>query len=456
MHHKDGIATPAAFLRSRGITLCAAIIGVLVAPLAAAFFHPALGAPQETDLPGVTADIAYLRQYDGVLHVGVLLHNPANKQVAAHLALDFGQVVVIDPKANKKHFALKDANGHFLAGPISDWNGGGRWFPKLEAQSDTVVWMLFDAVQSGSAINVEGPLFHSMNNLAVVDGAPSNGQQVASSVPPLQASILSADRAQGQLKVRLKIVNPGKKQITSHTVSYRDVYALDPRGKRSYPLLKDNQGLFIVSPIADKNDGGRWFLSHVRPNVQAFVDLTFQAPPDSVRSVDIVFPWFAPFEAVAIRGEGGAAASGVAVAGRSTDLQRALKDLNAEETPQEVKVNLSADLLFDFDKADIKPAAEPELQKVVTVLRSYPKARVLIEGHTDGKGSETYNQTLSERRAATVAQWLAGHAGLDGSNIKTRGWGKTKPIAPNTKPNGADDPEGRAKNRRVEITVTKS
>jgi len=424
--------------------------------LAATFFQPAFGAPQETDLPGVTAEIAFLRQYDGVLHIGILLHNPESKQAASPQAIDFAQVVIIDPKGNKKHFALKDANGHFLAGPISDWNGGGRWFPKLEPQSETLAWALFDAVPTGSVVSVEGPLFHSMSNMVVTEGAPAPGQEVKSSVPPLQASLLSADRSQGQLKVRLKIVNPSTKPVASRTVSYRDVYALDPHGKRSYPLLKDNEGLFIVSPMADKNEGGRWFLSRVKPGGQIFVDLTFQAPPDDVRSVDIVFPWFAPFEAVAMSGEGGAAASGIAVAGRSDDLQRALKDLKAEETPQEVKVNLSADLLFDFDKADIKPVAEPELQKVVTVLKSYPKARLLIEGHTDGKGSDAYNQSLSERRAATVAQWLASHAGINGANIVTRGWGKTKPVAPNNKPDGSDDPEGRAKNRRVEITVTKS
>ena len=118
-------------------------------------------------------------------------------------------------------------------------------------------------------------------------------------------------------------------------------------------------------------------------------------------------------------------------------------------------MNLSADLLFDFDKADIKPAAEPELQKVATILKSYPKAQVAIEGHTDGKGNDAYNQTLSEKRATTVADWLIKNGGVNGANLRTRGWGKTKPVAPNTEPDGSDNPDGRAKNRRVEITVTK-
>jgi outer membrane protein OmpA-like peptidoglycan-associated protein len=435
----------------RGISRLYSVLAFLLAS-----FLPAAAAPQDTDLAGVTADIAFLRQYNGVLHVGVLLHNSGTKEALSRLAIDYSQIVVIDPKANKKYFPLKDANGHFLAGPISDWNGGGRWFPRLLSNSDTLVWILFDAVSRGSAVRVEGPFFHSFDKVTVTEEQPPADQNMAGSVPPLRASVQSSLRADGQLKVRLKIVNPDKARIAAHTVSYKDVYVLDPRGKRSYPLLKDTQGLFIVTPMADKNEGGRWFLSRIQPNGQALIDLTFQAPPDNIKSVDVIFPWFGPFEAVAIKGEGGAADSGIAVAGRATDLERAIKDLGAEVTPEQIKVNLSADLLFDFDKSDIKPTAEPELQKVITVLKSYPKAKVKIDGHTDGKGSDRYNQALSERRATTVAQWLINHGSIDSANINTRGWGRTKPVAPNANPDGSDNPEGRAKNRRVEITLTKS
>jgi len=416
----------------------------------------AQAAPRETDLAGVTADVAFLRQYNGVLHLGIVLHNSGSANARSSQAIDYSQIVIIDAKANKKYFALKDANGHFLAGPISDWNGGGRWYPTLASGSDTIVWALFDAVP-GASVSVQGPFFHNFDNVAVASAAPSP-VELASAVPPLRASLISANRAAGQLKVQLKIVNPTKDRVKSggSTVQYSDAYALDPQGKRNYPLLKDTQGLFMATPMSDKNNGGRWFLSYVQPSGQALVELTFQAPPDTVNTVDIVFPWFPPFEAVAIIGQGGAAASGVAVAGRSADLERALKDLAAVVTPQDIKVNLSADLLFDFDKAELKPAAEPELMKVATVLKSYPNAKVLIEGHTDGKGSDSYNQPLSERRAATVAQWLIARAGLNPANLQTRGFGKTRPVAPNAKPDGSDNPDGRAKNRRVEITVTKN
>ena len=139
------------------------------------------------------------------------------------------------------------------------------------------------------------------------------------------------------------------------------------------------------------------------------------------------------------------------VAGKTEALQAALKDLGAQVTGQEIRIALAADVLFDFDKATLRPEAKPSLDKVVEVLKSYPKASARIEGHTDGKGDAAYNQKLSERRAESVRAWLAGNGAS--LNMSTRGWGKTKPVAPNAKRDGKDDPEGRQKNRRVEIAV---
>jgi len=432
----------------------ARIFAILGAILAVGMLTPpAAAAPQDTDIPGVTAEVAFLRQYNGVLHLGIALHNPGTKDAAKADALSYAQVVIVDAKANKKYYALKDANGHYLAGPISDWSGGGRWAAKLPAGSDTLVWVLFEAVASGASVSVQGPIFGSFDKLAVSETPPDQGQEVGGPAG-LRGSVLSAARAEGQLKVRLKLINQNIRPGVS-AVAYADVYALDPQGKRSYPLLKDNDGLYIASPLVDKKDGGRWWPNSIQRGGQAILTLTFQAPPDTVRTVDVLFPQLDPFEGVAITGEGGAADSGIVVAGKSAELTRVIKDLGAEDTPKAVKVNLSADLLFDFDKADIKPAAEPQLGKVVTLLKAYPSADVAIDGHTDGKGSDAYNQTLSEERATSVAQWLADHAGIDGAKLHTRGWGKTKPVAPNTKPDGSDDPEGRAKNRRVEIVIGK-
>lgn len=142
------------------------------------------------------------------------------------------------------------------------------------------------------------------------------------------------------------------------------------------------------------------------------------------------------------------------VEGRVTDLDRAKRDLGAKETDLEIRIQLPADVLFDFDKANIRQDAEAALGKVLVILRAHAKARIEIEGHTDGKGKPAYNQKLSESRARSVKAWLVKN-GIPARQISTKGYGMTRPIAPNTKPDGKDDPAGRQKNRRVEIVVHK-
>jgi outer membrane protein OmpA-like peptidoglycan-associated protein len=137
------------------------------------------------------------------------------------------------------------------------------------------------------------------------------------------------------------------------------------------------------------------------------------------------------------------------------DVKGAVQALAMKETPTEVKIELSGDVLFEFDKADIRPDAETTLQQVVEVIKQYPRARVSIDGYTDAKGADAYNLRLSDRRAVAVKSWLVQKGGVNGKQIKTKGWGKANPVAPNAHPDGSDNPEGRQKNRRVEITVKK-
>lgn len=141
------------------------------------------------------------------------------------------------------------------------------------------------------------------------------------------------------------------------------------------------------------------------------------------------------------------------VVGITRGIDGVLKELGAKVTDREIRIELSADVLFDFDKHELKPEAFVSLGKVAEVLRASPDAPVSIEGHTDGKGTDAYNQPLSERRAQSVRAWLVEHGGVSGAKITAKGWGKTRPVAPNTRPDGSDDPEGRKKNRRVEVTV---
>jgi outer membrane protein OmpA-like peptidoglycan-associated protein len=135
------------------------------------------------------------------------------------------------------------------------------------------------------------------------------------------------------------------------------------------------------------------------------------------------------------------------------DIGGKIRDIQVKETKSEIRIELAADVLFDFDKAVIRPQAQEALKQAAEVIRQKAKGAVHIEGHTDSKGSDSYNQKLSERRANAVKTWLADHEGLKNVRFSTLGFGAKKPIAPNFKPDGSDDPEGRQKNRRVEIVI---
>jgi outer membrane protein OmpA-like peptidoglycan-associated protein len=407
---------------------------------------------QESDLPGVMTRVVYLRQYGGALHLGVLFRNTTNRPVNTSDALAFDKVSLVDAKTGRKSFALRDDTNHFLAGPISDWNGGGRWFPTIEAGSQVLVWAIFDPV-TASALDVNMPLSQPFDSVPVTAEPPAPGQDVGTAQGPVRALLTSASRANGQLRVRIKLTNNGRTVASGSAIQYADVYVLDPASRKKYGLVKDEDGNYLARPISDKNGGGRLFLAGVHPGGQLFMALTFTAPPDSVKTMEVVVPWLDPFENVTPEGTGGAADTGTAVAGRTIGLERALQDLHADVSPQEVKINLSADVLFDFDKADLKPAAAGQLGELATVLQAYPQAAVKIDGFTDAKGADAYNLSLSAKRAEAVAAWLTAKSGIAASRLQTRGLGKANPVAPNTKPDGSDDPEGRAKNRRVEITI---
>lgn len=144
------------------------------------------------------------------------------------------------------------------------------------------------------------------------------------------------------------------------------------------------------------------------------------------------------------------------LSGNVSEVEGALRDLNARTIGNEIVVELPSDVLFDFDKWDIRPDAARALENLLTVIRAQsPTGGIRIEGHTDSIATDAYNMRLSERRALSVKNWLAARGGV-ASRITTRGFGESRPRAPNARPDGADDPEGRQQNRRVEIFVARS
>jgi len=126
--------------------------------------------------------------------------------------------------------------------------------------------------------------------------------------------------------------------------------------------------------------------------------------------------------------------------------QRLLDELNAKKTDRGMVITLS-DVLFNVDKAQLKPNGVRNVQKLATFLSQYPEYRVSVEGHTDSTGSDEYNQDLSERRAYSVQSELA-NDGIGRDRVATQGYGESYPIASN---NYADS---RQLNRRVEIILS--
>lgn len=130
--------------------------------------------------------------------------------------------------------------------------------------------------------------------------------------------------------------------------------------------------------------------------------------------------------------------------------ERLRRQLNAvletEETARGLIVNIS-DVLFDFDKYELKPGAREKMAKVSGILLAYPGLKIALEGHTDSIGSDEYNQTLSERRANSVRSYLI-EQGVPSETVSAAGLGKANPVASNS------TEAGRLKNRRVEMVVS--
>ncbi len=150
----------------------------------------------------------------------------------------------------------------------------------------------------------------------------------------------------------------------------------------------------------------------------------------------------------------GAAVGGVtgAVIGRKMDKQaeemkEVLGDAEVRREGEGIVVVFKEQVLFAYDKSELNTQAKVNLDKLTNVLKKYPDTDIQIIGHTDSRGAEDYNLSLSERRARSVSGYLNG-SGIANNRIAIKGMGELDPIATN------DTDEGRAMNRRVEFVIT--
>jgi outer membrane protein OmpA-like peptidoglycan-associated protein len=150
----------------------------------------------------------------------------------------------------------------------------------------------------------------------------------------------------------------------------------------------------------------------------------------------------------------GAAVGGTtgAVIGHQMDKQaeeiaRTVPDVQVIRVGEGIVVEFRSNVLFGFDQSTLSANAKSNLDNLIVVLESYPETDIEVQGHTDSKGSESYNQRLSERRASAVAEYLA-LTNVNTNRLTIIGFGESLPKYLN------DTDEGRAKNRRVEFLIT--
>ncbi len=146
---------------------------------------------------------------------------------------------------------------------------------------------------------------------------------------------------------------------------------------------------------------------------------------------------------------------GQALNGAVSGLTGMITGFAVRETRTQTIVELATDVLFAFDSAELTPDASEALARTAQMIKAGGPGEIVIVGHTDALGDTAYNQRLSLQRASAVAEWMSSTGGVDLSRLRPEGRGETEPVAPNAGPAGQDNPAGRAKNRRVVVTIPK-
>ena len=140
---------------------------------------------------------------------------------------------------------------------------------------------------------------------------------------------------------------------------------------------------------------------------------------------------------------------------QTSALTGTISDFSVERTDFGTRVQLAADTLFDFDQATLTPAAQANLARTADLVRGGGAGTVTVTGYTDAKGEDAYNLALSRRRAEAVVAWMRTQPDLADRPFAAVGKGEANPVAPNAKADGSDDPDGRARNRRVTVDIPK-
>lgn len=131
---------------------------------------------------------------------------------------------------------------------------------------------------------------------------------------------------------------------------------------------------------------------------------------------------------------------------QAAEMEKDLDGAKIERVGEGIKITFDSGILFDVNKATLKPKSQENLTNLAQILNKYPDTNILLEGHTDSTGSAQYNLELSRKRAQSVADFLAAQ-NVGPNRFSIMGYGKDQPIASNA------TAEGRTQNRRVEVAI---
>ena len=131
---------------------------------------------------------------------------------------------------------------------------------------------------------------------------------------------------------------------------------------------------------------------------------------------------------------------------RAEEMRQDIENAKIERIGEGIKITFDSGILFQTNSSELQPTVMSSIESLAKILNKYQDTNILIEGDTDNTGTTEYNQTLSERRAKSVADYAKG-LGVTGSRISTVGLGESNPIASN------DTDYGRQQNRRVEVAI---
>ena len=365
-----------------------------------------------------------------------------------------GGVSVIDPVAEVRYLMVGDEGGAL--------SSGDSWYP--EDGGSVPVYAVFRALDAETTdVTVDIPTFGRAEDVPVVDWDDTRAPGA------VDAPVRSTLRLRGVDGLRLDVLTVGRLDEGDGTlVRARLVNENGPDPAATTFGTEGNGDDLCNMELTDPSTGGYlWslkpchatrFSDPLSPGEQAVYEVRFPELPDGVDEVvlsgggyfpsapipvdDEVVPWDLDFPAEAGEPDGGTLVIPEGTPDGSETTTR---------TCDTVEVELAADVLFEFDSATLTPEATERIAALAPGIDGAARAgSVTITGYTDDVGDDAYNLTLSQQRAESVRAALVAAIGRDDLVFEVAGRGAADPVAPN-QINGADNPEGRARNRRVTV-----